>query len=132
MSNIPENLQYTKSHEWLRKEEDGAYTLGITEHAQESLGDLVFVELPKVGDTLDSGSECAVVESVKAASDIYSPLKGEVVAVNESLEENPENINNDPYGEGWILRLQPGDEDPAEQLLGSEEYARVVEEEEGD
>ena len=107
MSELPGDLVYTEEHEWLRKEEDGSVTIGITGHAQEALGDLVFVELPEVGQDLDAGDEMAVVESVKAASDVYAPVAGSVVAVNETLGDDPEKINSDPYGEGWIVRLQP-------------------------
>lgn len=113
MSELPGDLVYTDEHEWLRKEEDGSVTIGITGHAQEALGDLVFVELPEVGQDLDAGDEMAVVESVKAASDVYAPVAGSVVAVNESLSDDPEKINADPYGEGWIVRLQPADSDMA-------------------
>lgn len=130
MSEIPEELFYTRSHEWVRQEGDGSWTIGITDHAQSSLGDLVFVDVPKVGETLEAGSECAVVESVKAASDIYSPAAGEVVAVNEALTDHPEKINEDPYGEGWILSLQPEDEGDLGVLLSPSAYAEVVEEEE--
>lgn len=104
--NIPQDLKYTASHEWLRLGDDGVATVGITDHAQEQLGDVVFVELPEIGRKLKAGEECAVVESVKAASDVYSPLDGVIVEVNEALAENPELINQDPYGEGWILRIK--------------------------
>jgi glycine cleavage system H protein len=110
MTELPGDLLYTEEHEWLRKEDDGSVTIGITEHAQEALGDLVYVELPEVGQDLDSGSEMAVVESVKAASDVYAPVSGEVLAVNEALADDPEVINSDPYGEGWIVRVRPGDD----------------------
>jgi len=111
MSELPGDLTYTSEHEWLRQEEDGSVTIGITDHAQGALGDLVYVELPEVGQDVESGGEMAVVESVKAASDVYAPISGEVVAVNEALADDPEKINADPYGDGWILRLQPsGDE----------------------
>lgn len=130
MSEIPEELFYTRSHEWVRLESDGSWTIGITDHAQSSLGDLVFVDVPKVGEMLEAGSECAVVESVKAASDLYSPAAGEVLAVNEALTDHPEQINEDPYGEGWILSLQPEDEGDLDELLSPAAYADVVEEEE--
>jgi len=110
MSELPGDLLYTAEHEWLRKEEDGSVTIGITDHAQAALGDLVYVELPEVGQDLDSGSEMAVVESVKAASDVYAPVSGKVLAVNETLADDPETINSDPYGDGWIVRVEPGDE----------------------
>ncbi len=110
MTELPGDLLYTEEHEWLRTEDDGSVTIGITEHAQEALGDLVYVELPEVGQDLDSGSEMAVVESVKAASDVYAPVSGTVLAVNEALADDPEVINSDPYGDGWIVRVQPGDD----------------------
>jgi glycine cleavage system H protein len=106
MSELPGDLQYTNEHEWLRQEEDGSVTIGITDYAQTALGDLVYVELPDVGQDLDAGGEMAVVESVKAASDVYAPVAGSVVAVNEDLADDPEKINADPYGDGWIVRLQ--------------------------
>jgi glycine cleavage system H protein len=123
--NIPEDLQYTKSHEWVRIEDDTA-TIGITDHAQDELGDVVFVELPEEGDTFDAGESFGTVESVKAVSDLYAPVGGEVVEVNSALEDAPENINEDPYGEGWIVKLRTSDE---ADLLSSEEYEKVVEEE---
>lgn len=107
MSELPGDLRYTNEHEWLRQEEDGSVTIGITDHAQTSLGDLVYVELPEVGQDLEAGGEMAVVESVKAASDVYAPVAGSVVAVNDELADDPEKINADPYGEGWIVRMQP-------------------------
>lgn len=112
MSELPGDLKYTKEHEWLRQEEDGSVTIGITDHAQSALGDLVYVELPEVGQDVESGGEMAVVESVKAASDVYAPIGGTVMHVNEALSDDPEKINADPYGDGWIVRLQPsGDGD---------------------
>lgn len=110
MTELPGDLLYTEEHEWLRQEEDGSVTIGITEHAQAALGDLVYVELPEVDQELESGAEMAVVESVKAASDVYAPVSGTVVAINEALADDPEVINSDPYGDGWIVRVQPGDE----------------------
>jgi glycine cleavage system H protein len=107
MSELPGDLEYTAEHEWLRKEEDGTVTIGITNHAQSALGDLVYVELPEVGQEVASGGEMAVVESVKAASDVYAPISGEVIAVNEELADDPEKINADPYGDGWIVRMRP-------------------------
>lgn len=107
MSNVPAELKYSKEHEWLRKEADGTYTVGITEHAQELLGDMVFVDLPEVGATVEAGADCAVAESVKAASDIYAPISGEIVAVNEELNDSPELVNSDPYTDGWISKLKP-------------------------
>ncbi len=123
---IPEELQYAKTHEWVRIEGETA-TVGITEHAQDELGDIVFVELPEEGRTLDAGEAFGAVESVKAVSDLYSPLAGEVVGVNESLSDNPEKINEDPYGEGWILKLRVyGEAD----LLSAEDYEKALEESE--
>lgn len=123
--NIPEDLQYTESHEWVRIEGDTA-TIGITDHAQDELGDVVFVELPGEGDTFDAGESFGTVESVKAVSDLYAPVGGEVVEVNTTLEDAPENINEDPYGEGWIVKLRTTDE---ANLLSPGEYEKVVEEE---
>jgi len=110
MSALPGDLRYTEEHEGLRQEEDGSVTVGITDHAQSSLGDLVYVELPEVGQELESGGEMAVVESVKAASDVYAPVSGTVVAINDNLADDPETINQDPYGDGWIARIDPGDD----------------------
>ncbi|QYK00753.1 glycine cleavage system protein GcvH [Shewanella psychrotolerans] len=129
MSNIPAELKYASSHEWIRKESDGSYTVGISEHAQELLGDMVFVELPEVGDTVSAGDDCAVAESVKAASDIYAPISGEVIAVNESLEDSPELVNSDAYGDGWFFRLMPSDESEIDSLLDAEGYQEVIDEE---
>ena len=109
MSELPGELLYTDEHEWLRQEEDGSVTIGITDHAQSALGDLVYVELPEVGAELDVGDEMAVVESVKAASDVYAPVGGTVLEVNTDLADDPEKINSDPYGDGWIVRMQPVD-----------------------
>jgi glycine cleavage system H protein len=122
---VPEDLQYTKSHEWVRTEGDTA-TIGITDHAQEELGDVVFVELPEEGATLSAGDTFGSIESVKAVSDLYSPVGGEVIEVNTSLEEAPEKINEDPYGEGWIVKLRTSE---GADLLSPEEYEKVVEEE---
>jgi glycine cleavage system H protein len=122
---VPEDLQYTKSHEWVRTEGDTA-TIGITDHAQEELGDVVFVELPEQGAAIEAGDSFGSVESVKAVSDLYSPVGGEVVEVNSSLEDAPEKINDDPYGEGWIVKLRTSEEAA---LLSPEEYEKVVEEE---
>lgn len=124
--NVPGELQYTKTHEWVRREEDVA-TVGITDHAQDELGDIVFVELPEEGATFDAGDSFGTVESVKAVSDIYAPVGGEVVEVNQTLNDAPEKINEDPYGEGWMIKLRVlGEVD----LLSAEEYEKVVEEEE--
>ena len=126
MSNVPAELRYTKDHEWVRREDDGSVTVGITDHAQEQLGDLVFVELPEVGTSCDAGSECCVVESVKAASDVYCPLAGEVAAVNGALADSPELINSDTYGEGWLFRLTPSDAAAVDALLDADAYQAVV------
>jgi glycine cleavage system H protein len=127
MSNVPGNLRYTKSHEWVRLEDDGTAVVGITDHAQAALGDLVFVETPEVGATFDGGEACAVVESVKAASDVYSPLAGEVVDANGDLADSPELVNQDPYGGGWIMRLRPDDPDDAGKLLDAAGYEETLE-----
>ena len=124
MSNIPGDLRYTKSHEWLRSLPDGSIEIGISDHAQAALGDLVFVEVPEAGRVLAAGDACAVVESVKAASDVYSPIGGEVLAGNELLATQPELINTDPYGQGWILRLRPSGD--AADLLDAKAYAAEV------
>lgn len=125
MSELPGDLQYTKEHEWLRREEDGSVTIGITDHAQSALGDLVYVELPETGQDLDEGGEMAVVESVKAASDVYAPVPGSVIAVNEVLADDPEKVNADPYGDGWIVRVQPtGDGE----TMGPDEYQALLDE----
>lgn len=126
MSNIPGELKYSKSHEWVRINDDGSVTIGITEHAQELMGDMVYVELPESGATLNQGEDCAVVESVKAASDIYAPIAGEVVEINESLGDAPETINNDPYGEGWIFRIQPDDRGELDGLMNAGAYEELV------
>ncbi len=124
--NLPADLKYTKSHEWARAEADGTVSVGITDHAQEMLGDIVFVETPQVGRKLAAGAECAVVESVKAAADIYAPVSGEVVAVNAALADAPQSINQDAYG-AWIFRLKPGNAEEFGSLLDAAAYARVVE-----
>ncbi len=116
MSELPGDLRYTSEHEWLRKEEDGSVTIGITDHAQSALGDLVYVELPEVGQEIDSGGEMAVVESVKAASDVYAPIAGTILEVNTELADEPEKLNADPYGDGWIVRMQPDDDDLSETM----------------
>lgn len=130
MNELPGDLLYTKEHEWLRKEDDGSVTIGITDHAQEALGDLVFVELPEIGQELETGGEMAVVESVKAASDVYAPIGGSVLAVNEALENEPEKINADPYGEGWIVRLQPAEGDEGD-TMDPDAYQALLDELEG-
>lgn len=128
MSDLPGDLQYTKEHEWLRREDDGNVTIGITDHAQSALGDLVYVELPEMGQELDAEGEMAVVESVKAASDVYAPISGTVVAANEGLSDDPERINTDPYGEGWIVKINPsGDLDDAG-LMSPGDYQSLLDE----
>jgi len=124
MSNLPQELKYSKSHEWVREEEDGTVTVGITDHAQELLGDMVFVELPELERELGVEEECAVVESVKAASDVYSPVAGTVVEVNSAVEDSPELVNQDPYGDGWLFKLSniSGMDD----LLDADAYAEMV------
>ena len=122
MSNTPSELKYASSHEWALLEEDGTVTIGITDHAQEALGDVVYVEAPEVGTLLAAGDEAGVVESVKAASDLYAPISGEVIAVNEALEEDPEIVNNEPYTEGWFYKLKPNDVAELENLLTADEY----------
>jgi len=128
MSLIPGELRYLSSHEWARLEDDGVtVTVGITDHAQDLLGDVVFVELPEVGAELDAGDEAAVVESVKAASDVYAPVSGEVVEVNEALEDSPELVNSDPYDDGWFFKVKASDLDELESLLSADDYAEVCE-----
>lgn len=129
MSDIPSELRYLTSHEWIRVEDDDTAYVGITDHAQESLGDLVFVEQPEVGDELKAGEEAGVVESVKAASDIYAPMSGEVIAINESLEDSPELINNDPYGDGWIYKIRLSNKAEWDELLSAEDYATNLDDE---
>jgi glycine cleavage system H protein len=130
MSNVPSELKIASSHEWARLEEDGTVTVGITDHAQEALGDVVFVELPEMGETLAAGVEAGVVESVKAASDIYAPIGGEVIAINEQLEDEPETVNSDPYNDGWFYKLQPSDTAELDALLSPDDYqAKCAEEE---
>jgi len=131
MSNdVPTDLRYTKSHEWVRVDDEGIATVGITDHAQELLGDLVFVELPEVGADLGAGSECAVVESVKAASDVFSPVSGEVVEVNELLAEAPETINQDAYEDGWIFRIRLAAPEELDALMDADAYAEHAESDE--
>ncbi len=126
MSNIPSELKYTKSHEWIRDEGDGSVTVGITEHAQELLGDLVFVELPEPGSMVEAGSECAVVESVKAASDVFSPVSGEITAANEALADAPEKVNEDAFGEGWLFRVKLSDAGQLGGLLDAAAYQTIM------
>ena len=128
MSEIPGDLHYTETHEWLRQLDDGTLELGITEHAQHSLGDLVFVELPEAGAELSSGEGCVVVESTKAASDVYSPVDGEVAAVNDALTDHPEHVNEDPYGDGWLIRIRT-DAGLPDNVMDAEAYAAYIESE---
>lgn len=129
MSQIPEDLKYARSHEWARLEADGTVTVGISDHAQEALGDVVFVELPEEGATLGAGDDAGVVESVKAASDIYAPVSGTVAAVNGALEDAPETVNGDPYGAGWFFSLQPADSGELAALLDAAAYGQHCSEE---
>ena len=123
--NVPGELQYTKSHEWMRREDDVA-TVGITDHAQDELGDVVFIELPEKGASFSAGDSFGTIESVKAVSDLYAPVSGEVVEVNETLNDSPERVNEDPYGGGWMIRLRVSEEGD---LLSAEEYEKLLEEE---
>lgn len=129
MSNIPTDLRYASTHEWVRPDGNGVFTVGISEHAQELLGDMVFVELPDVGAEIATGDDVAVAESVKAASDVYAPITGEVVAVNEDLEDSPELVNSDPYGDGWLFKVKAEDPEEVEALLDAEGYEGSIEEE---
>lgn len=129
MSNIPKELRYASTHEWVRPEGNGVFTVGITEHAQELLGDMVFVELPDVGDEIAAGDDVAVAESVKAASDVYAPISGEVLEVNEELEDSPELVNSDAFGDGWLFKVKAEDESEVEALLDAEGYGAAIEEE---
>jgi glycine cleavage system H protein len=126
MSEIPSDLKYASTHEWARMEDDGTVTVGITDHAQDSLGDVVFVELPEMDATIATGDEAGVVESVKAASDIYAPIAGTVVAVNSALDDAPETVNTDPYGDGWFFRLRPADAGEIDGLLDADGYGEVA------
>jgi glycine cleavage system H protein len=127
MSDIPAELLYRESHEWVRDEGDGTVVVGISDHAQNALGDMVFVELPEPGMSYEQGDACAVVESVKAASDIYAPLDGEVVEANGALEDAPELVNSDPYGDGWLFRMIPSDPSQLDSLLKADSYAALQE-----
>jgi glycine cleavage system H protein len=125
-SNLPTDLRYTQSHEWVRREADGSVTIGITDHAQHALGDIVFAEAPEAGRSVAAEEACAVVESVKAASDVYSPLAGTVLAANEGLADAPERINSDPYGEGWLFKLKPADAAAVNGLLDAAAYEKFL------
>ncbi len=128
MSNVPTELKYASSHEWVRAEGNGVYTVGITEHAQELLGDMVFVDLPEVGRSVVAGEDCAVAESVKAASDIYAPISGEIVAVNSELESSPELVNSEPYGDGFLFQIKASDEGELANLLDAAAYQASIDE----
>ncbi|MBK80665.1 MAG: glycine cleavage system protein H [Gammaproteobacteria bacterium] len=130
MSEIPSELKYARTHEWARLEEDGTVTVGITDHAQDALGDVVFVEQPEVGAQVAAQEEAGVVESVKAASDIYAPVGGKVIAVNDTLEDAPENVNEDPYGDGWFFKIEPDDTAELDELMDAEGYGEMLESEE--
>jgi glycine cleavage system H protein len=125
MSSVPSELKYVKTHEWVRDEGDGTVTIGITDHAQKLLGDLVFVELPEIGTQIEAEAECAVVESVKAASDVYSPVTGEVIDINAGLADAPEIINEDPYDSGWLFRVRLSDPDELETLMDADAYIEL-------
>lgn len=129
MSEVRGELKYLSSHEWARVEEDGTVTVGISDHAQESLGDVVYVESPEVGTEVSAGDQAGVVESVKAASDIYSPISGEVIAVNEQLEGEPEVVNSSPYDDGWFFKVKPSDLDELADALDSDAYTAAIEDE---
>jgi glycine cleavage system H protein len=130
MSNIPVDLKYAKTHEWVRVNNDGTVTVGISDRAQDMLGDMVFVEVPETGQTVSAEEACAVVESVKAASDVYAPVAGEIVEVNEGLADSPETVNTDVYGEGWIFRMSPSDSSELENLMDAEAYESFLASEE--
>jgi glycine cleavage system H protein len=129
MSNIPVDLKYARTHEWVRMNDDGSATVGITDNAQEQLGDMVYVEVPEAGQTVTAGEACAVVESVKAASDVYAPLGGEIVEANDGLADSPETVNQDVYGAGWLFRLQPADPAELDELMDAETYESYLESE---
>jgi glycine cleavage system H protein len=129
MSNIPADLRYAKTHEWVRLDDDGSITVGITDNAQEQLGDMVYIEVPDVGKIVKAAQPCAVVESVKAASDVYAPVAGEIVEVNTGLGDSPETVNQDAYGEGWMFRMRPSDRAQINQLLDAAAYEAFLESE---
>lgn len=130
MSKVPKELQYTQTHEWVLVEEDGTILVGITEHAQSQLGELVFVELPEIGVKVHASDEVGVIESVKATSEIYSPISGKIIETNESLEEAPGLVNSDPYGDGWLFKIDPADPDELSDLLDADAYSQYMEEDE--
>jgi glycine cleavage system H protein len=125
MSNIPENLYYTESHEWVRLESDDTVTMGITDHAQAAMGDIVYVEVPKIGKSLEPKGDCGVLESVKTAADYYAPVAGEVIAVNEELATNPSLVNTDPYGKGWLVKIRPSSADDIKKLMSAADYKKI-------
>ena len=126
MSNFPAELKYAETHEWVSLEDDGTVVVGITDHAQDALGDIVYVELPEVGASADSGGEVAVVESVKAASDIYSPVSGEIVEINSALEDQPETVNQSPYGDGWLFRVKLAEPEDIQSLMDADAYKAMI------
>jgi len=128
VSDFPTELKYAETHEWVRVEDDGTVVVGITDHAQDALGDIVYIELPEVGTNADAGAEIAVVESVKAASDIYSPISGEIVDINSSLDDQPETVNQSPYGDGWLFRIQISDAQDLQDLMDADGYQSMVDE----
>lgn len=130
MEKLPKELQYTQTHEWCRIEDDGSVVVGITFHAQEQLGELVFVDLPDVGDLMNAFDEIAVVESVKAASDVFSPLTGKIIEINEDLEDSPNLVNSDPYGDGWLFRIEPQDPEEFNELMDAEAYEHFLQSDE--
>lgn len=126
MSDLPENLRYTKDHEWARRNDDGTVTVGITAHAVEQLGDITAVSLPEVGESIGSGDRFGDIDSVKAVSDLYSPIEGEIVAINAALDRTPEQVNEDPYGAGWMIRVRPASSDALANLLDAKAYAELI------
>ena len=126
MSDFPAEIKYAETHEWVRLEDDGTVVVGITDHAQDALGDIVYVELPEVGASADSGGEVAVVESVKAASDIYSPVSGEIVDINSALEDQPETVNQSPYGDGWLFRVKLAEPEDIQNLMDADAYKAMI------
>ncbi len=129
MNDVPSELKYTPSHEWVRSDGDGIYTIGLTDHAQSLLGDMVFFELPTPEEVVDLGDDCAVAESVKAASDVYAPLSGRVLDINDALEGSPELVNHDPYGDGWLWRMRVVDDNDLDELLDAEQYQLLLDDE---
>ncbi|MCD9530652.1 glycine cleavage system protein GcvH [Photobacterium carnosum] len=126
MSDVPSELKFTHTHEWLRDEGNGIYTVGISDHAQALLGDMIFIDLPDSGDAVDGGEECAIIESVKSASDIYAPCTGTIIAINDDLDAAPELVNNDPYGDGWLFQIRIDVEADIDELLGAEDYLAII------